>query len=333
MEGIDTLLRYISWGLVIIGPILLVSQLTRGNESTSDAGGGHGGRPRGDGAGGPGAAHEHRLLRRRAEPGPAQGARAGAPRRRGPGPRRRRLPRQDRDPDRRRDHLRGDGVRRGRWTRTGPPWPWRPSPTTRTRTRPSRHWPRPSRRRRHGCGPHRCRSRRPASGAAPTFDGHGSWVMGAPEIVLGACPRRPRGPLPGRRALGRGPAGAPGRPTPRPRSRARRCPRVWRPSPSSRSRSRSARTPRRRCGTSSRRASASRSSRATTRGPSAAVAERVGVPDVGDAGRRPHPAATTPPSWRLAVNVTTVFGRVTPNQKRAFVHALQQTGPRRRHDR
>jgi cation-transporting ATPase E len=37
MEGIDTLLRYISWGLVIIGPILLVSQLTRGNESTSDA--------------------------------------------------------------------------------------------------------------------------------------------------------------------------------------------------------------------------------------------------------------------------------------------------------
>jgi cation-transporting ATPase E len=37
MDGIDTLLRYISWGLVIIGPILLISQLTRGNESTSDA--------------------------------------------------------------------------------------------------------------------------------------------------------------------------------------------------------------------------------------------------------------------------------------------------------
>ena len=37
MAGIDTLLRYISWALVIIGPILLASQLTRGNESTSDA--------------------------------------------------------------------------------------------------------------------------------------------------------------------------------------------------------------------------------------------------------------------------------------------------------
>jgi cation-transporting ATPase E len=37
MAGINTLLRYISWGLVIIGPILLVSQLTRGNESTDDA--------------------------------------------------------------------------------------------------------------------------------------------------------------------------------------------------------------------------------------------------------------------------------------------------------
>ena len=37
MAGIDTLLRYITWGLIIIGPILLISQLTRGNESVSDA--------------------------------------------------------------------------------------------------------------------------------------------------------------------------------------------------------------------------------------------------------------------------------------------------------
>ena len=29
-----------------------------------------------------------------------------------------------------------------------------------------------------------CRSRRPASGARATFDGHGTWVMGAPEMVL-----------------------------------------------------------------------------------------------------------------------------------------------------
>jgi len=37
MTGIDTILRYISWALLIIGPILLISQLTRGNEGTSDA--------------------------------------------------------------------------------------------------------------------------------------------------------------------------------------------------------------------------------------------------------------------------------------------------------
>jgi cation-transporting ATPase E len=37
MEGIDTLLRVISWGLLVIGPILLVSQLARENESTEDA--------------------------------------------------------------------------------------------------------------------------------------------------------------------------------------------------------------------------------------------------------------------------------------------------------
>jgi cation-transporting P-type ATPase E len=37
MEGIDTLLRVISWGLLVIGPILLISQLARDDESTEDA--------------------------------------------------------------------------------------------------------------------------------------------------------------------------------------------------------------------------------------------------------------------------------------------------------
>ena len=37
MDGTDTLLRFISWGLVVIGPILLASQLLRGGESTTDA--------------------------------------------------------------------------------------------------------------------------------------------------------------------------------------------------------------------------------------------------------------------------------------------------------
>jgi cation-transporting ATPase E len=37
MTGIDTLLRFISWGLIVIGPILLLSQLRRGGQSTKDA--------------------------------------------------------------------------------------------------------------------------------------------------------------------------------------------------------------------------------------------------------------------------------------------------------
>ena len=55
-----------------------------------------------------------------------------------------------------------------------------------------------------------------------------------------------------------------------------------------------------------------------------AVAERVGVPDVGtpvDARSLPDDPAA---AGRRASTPRTVFGRVTPNQKRAFVHALQQ---------
>jgi cation-transporting ATPase E len=37
MAGIDTLLRFISWALLVIGPILLASQLARDDESTADA--------------------------------------------------------------------------------------------------------------------------------------------------------------------------------------------------------------------------------------------------------------------------------------------------------
>jgi cation-transporting ATPase E len=37
MAGIDTLLRFISWALVVIGPVLLASQLARDDESTADA--------------------------------------------------------------------------------------------------------------------------------------------------------------------------------------------------------------------------------------------------------------------------------------------------------
>ena len=178
MEGIDTLLRYISWGLVIIGPILLVSQLTRGNESTSDA-------VVGTVAALVGMVPEGLVLltsiaffvgalslaRRKvlvqelpAVEGLARvdvvcldktgtltdGAITFAAM----------------------ECVEGDGRGPGRRGHGGA---WR---TTRTRTRPSRRWPRRSRRRRPGCGPRPCRSRRPASGAAPpsTATGAGSWA-------------------------------------------------------------------------------------------------------------------------------------------------------------
>ena len=44
---------------------------------------------------------------------------------------------------------------------------------------------------RAGRAPGRCRSRRPGSGARPAFDGHGTWVLGAPEMVLADARRRP----------------------------------------------------------------------------------------------------------------------------------------------
>ena len=166
-------------------------------------------------------------------------------------------------------------------------------------------------------------SARKWSGA--TFDGDGtgttSWVMGAPEILFtGFTPDdslRARGrPVElGQRVLLVARSSAPLEDETLP-SPSRR----W---PSSRSRNRSARTPPTRCATSSPRTWACGSSPATTRGPSGAVAGRVGVPKADE----PVDARTLPEDQAELADVLdtrTVFGRVTPNQKRAFVHALQE---------
>ena len=322
MEGIDTLLRYISWGLVIIGPILLVSQLTRGNESTSDA-------VVGTVAALVGMVPEGLVLltsiaffvgalslaRRKvlvqelpAVEGLARvdvvcldktgtltdGAITFAAMECVEGmdedraavamARPRRRPAPERDPR---------GAGRGVHAVGG---------LGADRVRAVLVGPQVERR-------HLRRPRQLGDGRAGD----------RPRRL----PARPRASAPGSTRCRTRASGCSWWPTPMPRSRARRCPRVWRPSPSSRSRSRSARTPRRRCGTSSRRASASRSSRATTRGPSGPWPSGSASPT----SARPVDARSLPDDpteLAAAVNVTTVFGRVTPNQKRAFVHALQQ---------
>ena len=183
MDGINTILRIVTWVLI---PVVGAAALEPAAATTTldERAARHGRRGGGHGARGPRAAHEHRVRGRRAHPGPAQGAGAGAARGRRPGPRRRRLPRQDRDPHRGRDR-----VRRGRAAR-------------RQRRRPSARRARRARRRRepqrHRSSRSPRRSRRPTAGRAPaavpfssarkwsaaTFDGQGSWVMGAPEMVL-----------------------------------------------------------------------------------------------------------------------------------------------------
>ena len=57
----------------------------------------------------------------------------------------------------------------------------------------------------------------------------------------------------------------------------------------------------------------------------AAVAARAGLPGAGDAGRCPRPARRLRSPGR-ALDDHSVFGRVTPHQKQAMVKALQQRG-------
>ena len=196
--GTNTLLRWISVMMLVVGPLVLWSQF-RSKDNTQLAGRRHrrGGRAGRHGAGGAGAADEPRVPGRRGLAGPAADARAGTARGRGAGPRRRRVPGQDRHTDPRRHRLRR--TARARRLRAG-----------RRRTRPSR-CPPTAGRERDGDGAAPRSSRRleldpvgamPFSSArkwsAVAADGHGTWVLGAPEMVL-PTPRR-RGQLAAARA-------------------------------------------------------------------------------------------------------------------------------------
>ena len=92
-----------------------------------------------------------------------------------------------------------DRLRRGRGPRRAGRARRRHERATR---RSGRSAPR-SRRPRAGPEPGRSRSRRPASGARRRFGDHGTWVLGAPEMVLADARRRPGAP-PGRRARAQG---------------------------------------------------------------------------------------------------------------------------------
>ena len=161
--------------------------------------------------------------------------------------------------------------------------------------------------------------------SAATFEGHGSWVIGAPEMVLADVATDDPVRAAGRRARGRGPACAAARPR---RCRAvggvaagRTCsPRRW-----CCSRRRSGPTPPTRCATSRSRAWRSRSSRATTRARSPRSRAASGSPDADTA----YDARELPEDIEALADVLeehSVFGRVTPHQKRSIVAALQSRG-------
>ena len=321
MAGIDTLLRYITWGLIIIGPILLISQLTRGNESVSDA-------IVGTVAALVGMVPEGLVLltsiaffvaalnlaRRKVlvqELPAVEG-----------------LARVDvvcldktgtltdgtirfaaLEPV---DGQDGSGIDAALGALADDPNPNATLGALAAAFPPSAGWDRTA------SVPFS--SARKWSGA--TFDGWGSWVLGAPEIVLAGCGPTPR--------FGRGwtSCPAPGNgccswPMPTRRSRANRSRTAWRRSAlltfEEQVRSDAAQTLRYFEAQGVALKVISGDNPRTV----AAVARRVGVP----AADQPVDARQLPDDpleLTEVVNRTTVFGRVTPNQKRAFVRALQQ---------
>ena len=110
MDGINLILRIVTWALIPTSALLLWSQLERLQPRRGAAR--HRRRCRGHGARRARAAHERRVRGRRGHPRPPQGARAGAPGGRRTRARRRRLPRQDRHAHRGRDRLRRDRAAR-----------------------------------------------------------------------------------------------------------------------------------------------------------------------------------------------------------------------------
>ena len=105
VEGINRILRYVTWAIVPVAVLMLISQL---HVHDSAPGGAHrDGRGAGrHGPARPGAADQRRVRRGCGHPGPPPGAGAAASRRRGPGPGRRGVLRQDRHSDRWDHHVR-----------------------------------------------------------------------------------------------------------------------------------------------------------------------------------------------------------------------------------
>ncbi len=186
----------------------------RCTRATACAGGAdrHGRRARRHGPAGARAAHQRRLRRGRGHPRPPPGAGAAASRRRGAGPGGCGLLRQDRHPDRRQHHVRplSSGSTTQAPSRRG-------ARRARRRGGPERHAGRRSGRRFPPPAGWARESAVPFSSArkwsAASFAGHGTWVLGAPEVVLAAAP--PGGPGPGRHARRRAGAGSSCWPGPR----------------------------------------------------------------------------------------------------------------------
>ena len=183
MDGINRILRIVTWVLI---PVVGAAALEPAAATTTlDAALRRHGRRRGrHGARGTRAADERRVRGRRGHPGPAQGAGAGAARGRGARPRRRGVPRQDRHAHRGRDRLRRARAARRQPTRRRPARRSARSPTTRTATRPldalAAAFAPPGAGRASGAVPFSSARK----WSAASFDGHGTWVMGAPEMVL-----------------------------------------------------------------------------------------------------------------------------------------------------
>ena len=220
MDGINTILRIVTWVLIPVSALLLWSQLRDHELDTalrSTVAG-----VVGDGARGPRAAHQRRVHGRGGHAGSPPGAGAGAARGRGPGAGRRRVPRQDGHAHRGRRSCSTSSSRSTAATtaRHGS------ARRARRRREPQRH--RASRSRRSSRRPTVDAHRRGAVLVGPQVErgdastGTGSWVMGAPEMVLTddvvagtGARRRARRRAGGARSCWR---------TPTRRSPARRCP-------------------------------------------------------------------------------------------------------------
>ena len=323
--GIDRILRIVTWLIVPTGgpardqPAALGRLRPRRDPRL-------GRRDRRDGARGPRAADERRVRGRRRAPRATARARAGAAGGRGARAGRRRVRRQDghahRGPSRRR---RGRGARR------------RASPTARRspRSPPSDPHPNATLARDPEAFPEapegwratadRAVLERAQVERAPTFDGHGTWVLGAPDVLLDrASDARSRG---GRAAL----AEAGRRVVLLSRTDAGLGGRGGCPAGSSRSRSScsatgSARRPAETLAVL-RRAGRGRQGHlaATTRRPSPRSPEHLGLAGAeGAMDARELPE--DPAALADALESHTIFGRVTPQQKRAMVQALQAKG-------